>query len=448
MTSDEKRKKFIVSTILLSLVLLTTFGLLIQCAYNVFYIASHEEISNNSIGLFVNILLSLFFILLYWFSKKGRYKEIEIIILTALYFLATYMGYKWGMDLPASILFFALIVSLSGILINSVFAFISTLIIILTIAIINYLQRNDIIHTNDYWRAETWTFSNVIMVAVIFIVIAVVVWLTNKETEKSLLKVKESEKKLKIKKKLLEIKVKERTRELEKAQAEKLISISKFAEYGKLAGGLFHDIVNPLTAVSLNIEKIKNTSESNNELRIIKQEIERINFSISRIERLISLTRKHFSNKEIKEYFSVNKEIKDVIEILSYKAIKQCVELIYEEKEINLCGNPIRFSQVLSNIIANAIDSYDSTYNNKPIIIITEEINNNIEINISDQGKGIPIGIQSSIFSIFTTKPANKGSGVGLYISKEIIENEFNGKIAFKTKENTGTTFIITIPKK
>ncbi len=85
---------------------------------------------------------------------------------------------------------------------------------------------------------------------------------------------------------------------------------------------------------------------------------------------------------------------------------------------------------------------------NKKIIIRVRIVAKYIQIEIQDFGCGIPKDIQKQIFKpLFTTKGVEKGTGIGLYITKEIIEKDFFGKIAFISKENDGTTFTIKIPQ-
>ena len=98
------------------------------------------------------------------------------------------------------------------------------------------------------------------------------------------------------------------------------------------------------------------------------------------------------------------------------------------------------------NILVNACQSIEG----KGKITIKTEIDDKLlTVKISDTGKGIKKENLDKIFNYgFTTKKIGVGSGWGLAISKQIIENEHAGKIYVKSEENVGTEFVIQIPKR
>ena len=93
-------------------------------------------------------------------------------------------------------------------------------------------------------------------------ILATVAWLSNTEIEKALHRALGSERDLAKERDSLEIKVAERTQELQQAQTEQLIQQYRFIAFGRIAAGLFHDLASPLTSVSLNLENIREESES------------------------------------------------------------------------------------------------------------------------------------------------------------------------------------------
>lgn len=102
-----------------------------------------------------------------------------------------------------------------------------------------------------------------------------------------------------------------------------------------------------------------------------------------------------------------------------------------------------QISRVLINLFTNAIQSVAKGV--KPLIIIDVKTDNtNVVLQIKDNGKGIPKEMQEKLFRPnFTTKTS--GMGLGLAIVKNIIESS-GGSITYETKEDQGTTFIITLP--
>ncbi len=83
----------------------------------------------------------------------------------------------------------------------------------------------------------------------------------------------------------------------------------------------------------------------------------------------------------------------------------------------------------------------------KPLVSVqTKKINNSIEIQVKDNGNGIPQHIIDKIFQpFFTTKPTGEGTGLGLSLAYDIITKEHNGTIKVESKEGEGTMFIIQL---
>jgi len=79
--------------------------------------------------------------------------------------------------------------------------------------------------------------------------------------------------------------------------------------------------------------------------------------------------------------------------------------------------------------------------------IKSENLNTGIHLHLEDNGPGLPNSIEEKIFEVFATEGKAKGNGLGLYMSKKIIE-EHNGTISYKTSKNLGTTFTIFLPKR
>jgi signal transduction histidine kinase len=112
-----------------------------------------------------------------------------------------------------------------------------------------------------------------------------------------------------------------------------------------------------------------------------------------------------------------------------------------------------QINQVFMNILANAIDALEDNRksNQQPTITITTKVisNHQVEVNIHDNGQGIPMELQHQIFNpFFTTKPIGKGTGLGLSISHQIVNQNHKGLLDCLSKPGQGTSFIIHIPIK
>jgi hypothetical protein len=121
------------------------------------------------------------------------------------------------------------------------------------------------------------------------------------------------------------------------------------------------------------------------------------------------------------------------------------IQTTTEEKEISVNIDKSQIIQVLNNLIKNAIQSLHNTNKGEIKIDISfKHINNQISVTISDNGTGISEVDQEKIFiPHFTTK--SKGSGIGLSLVKQIIENH-GGKIWFSSEEGKGSSFSFSIP--
>ena len=124
------------------------------------------------------------------------------------------------------------------------------------------------------------------------------------------------------------------------------------------------------------------------------------------------------------------------------------IELIKEiTNDVEIYDYENEFSQVLLNIITNAKDALVSNKIEKPIIKINiSKVENNLIVKIKDNANGINEKIIANVFEpYFTTKGKGNGTGIGLYMSKLIIEKNMNGKLEVENDEK-GAVFKITLP--
>lgn len=355
-----------------------------------------------------------------------------------------YTSYNWGVELPVAIILYSLIILVSGILVSIRFSyFITSLVSIIYIAM-GHMEVTGRIQPNLYWKQETITVKDPIFLVVMFWIIQILTWLSFHQIEKSLSRARKSEAQLRKERDLLEIRVEERTSELRKAQMEKVSQLAHLAEFGKIASSIVHDISNPLTAILLNLEEVNNSKKSTQ--ANIKQAL----VSSRKLEQFVGLVKKQLQKQEIIRRFDVKNEISEVLKVLNHKLkVNQVKVILNTSLKYVIEGNPIKFSQLISNLISNAIDAYDSNRSIEKIISISLESKKGLLIKIADHGSGIPSADLPHIFDPFyTTKSPEKGTGIGLSIAKEIVEDDFKGKITIKSEELKGTIVEINIPNK
>ncbi len=243
----------------------------------------------------------------------------------------------------------------------------------------------------------------------------------------------------------LEKQVEERTRELKDAQG-KLIQAEKLATIGTLAGGVAHEINNPLAAILTNAQMLlseKMDPASMESLQLIEEAAERCRIIV---QKLMKYSRKSPQGESF-ESVDLNEATEQTIALLQYQLEQDNVKLV---KKLNargaVQGNANELSQVLTNLILNARDAL----RNRPDAVIevrTFEKDGKTIVEVEDNGEGIPKEILSKIFDpFFTTKDVGKGTGLGLSIVQGIVEKH-NAQIEVKSKVGSGTVMTVIFSK-
>ena len=245
--------------------------------------------------------------------------------------------------------------------------------------------------------------------------------------------------------------------EIEKQQKDELLyQQSKMAAMGEMIGNIAHQWRQPLSTISTASTGTKLQKEMN----CLSDEdlfsaLTSINNSAQYLSKTIDDFRDFFnpSNNKVTE-FDISDAISKTLNLVKAQFVAKDIEIIQniEEYKINSIENEL--IQVLVNILNNARDALDVTENQRRLIFInTYSKDNTLYLEIQDNAKGIPEDIIDRIFEpYFTTKHQSQGTGIGLYMSKEIIEKHLNGKILVSNKEYvfdgisyTGACFTIEI---
>lgn len=236
----------------------------------------------------------------------------------------------------------------------------------------------------------------------------------------------------------------------EKEQNEQLlIQQSKLAMMGEMIGNIAHQWRQPLMQLSAIImyidaydEKGKLTKEK------LRSKIKDSNSIIDFMSKTIEDFRNYYKPEKQKESFLIKDSIEGALFIIDscLKNSNINISINYKEENLRITSFKNEFSQALLNIISNASDVLIQRNIKNPIInieVFSKE--DKIFITIQDNAAGISKDIIQNIFDpYFTTKHKSQGTGIGLYMTKMIIENNINGKIDV---ENTdiGAKFTITL---
>lgn len=224
---------------------------------------------------------------------------------------------------------------------------------------------------------------------------------------------------------------------------EKLLRFSqseKLTSMGILAAGIAHEINNPLTNVSLNVEMLKDLVGDND--KIIKKlaAIERNTDRASRIAKELL----HFSREKdtALEPTNLNHIINSTIHLLKTQELSSIIRLkLQNVPEVR--GIPWKLEEVFINLLMNSIDACSKEGS---IVIETMSHSGNVIVTITDTGHGILEENVSKVFDpFFTTKEIGKGTGLGLSVCYNIIK-QHGGEISLSSKVQERTIVTISFP--
>jgi PAS domain S-box-containing protein len=235
-------------------------------------------------------------------------------------------------------------------------------------------------------------------------------------------------------------------KELEDANIQ-LIQSQKIASIGRMAAGVAHEINNPLSAILIFAEILKDSLKDDD---LHSKDIQEIIHQTLRCKKIVG-DLLEFSRKSAGKTssFSLENFLTKCLDLLIHKAHFQNIEVTIDiEKEMpNLVGDMSQLQQVFTNLLVNAADAMEG----KGALSIRAWYESEREmfvIKVSDTGPGIPENLRDKIFDIFfTTKPVGKGTGLGLSISQNIIKIH-GGNLSFECPNRGGTTFIVELPLK
>lgn len=232
---------------------------------------------------------------------------------------------------------------------------------------------------------------------------------------------------------------------------QKLIQSYKMIALGEMAGGIAHEINNPLSIISMSAEFARELIEDYDMDRTkLLNYVTKIQSTSQRIQKIVSGLQ-FFSKENPDQYysnFSVASILEDTTSFCVEKFRKRQISFSIPKVKEDLIieCDAVQISQIILNLLNNASDAVENVETKWISLIVRDKIES-VEILVVDNGKGIPLEIRDKLMQPFvTTKETGKGVGLGLSISKGIAEKH-GGKLEIDPVA-TNTTFILRLPKK
>lgn len=237
-----------------------------------------------------------------------------------------------------------------------------------------------------------------------------------------------------------------------KEMERKLLQSEKFATMGEMISMIAHQWRQPLNSISLTANNIRFKLMMNDEIdkNFINKEIELISSYSQHLSNTIDDFRNFFKENKTKIQTSIEVIINESLEIIRDAIQRKNITISTDyscNKQIEIYSNELK--QVILNLMKNSEDALlENEIKDAYINIKTSVQDKNCILEIKDNGGGIPSKYLLKIFDpYFSTKKEKEGTGLGLYMSKIIVEEHCKGKLEFKVLKNE-TTAIVMLPLK
>lgn len=228
-----------------------------------------------------------------------------------------------------------------------------------------------------------------------------------------------------------------------------LVRNSRLAAMGEMMSAITHQWKQPLNAISVNVTSMEfyfklDEVDKDEMLNHIKQ----INSSISFMNETVDDFKNYFNKNKTRSVFNIRKEVNRIYNMIKPQLLKENIEFIMDiDDDIKGYGVASEFKHIILNLLSNAKDSIiQNNTRYREISIIAEKTNNSmILLKVQDTGGGIPEDIINDIFDDYFTTKGKGGTGIGLSMTKLIVEEEMNGTISVCNNKD-GALFSLNIP--
>lgn len=423
-----------ITIIILTGTFFVSIALTLLLIVSIFFFHNYHVIARVLIGL-----MTILYLLIATYLIKINHHRISSWMLIVLYsIIASAILLFWSVNAPIGILLMAFVIFLAGIMLGANRIIPVTLGVVILIAILQLLDTTGVFNPDRTPLYTPSNFGDVASYGIILAIFALIAWLAGRQMEDAIRNATEAHIALAKQKQILVEKLEERTQSLQKVQLDEMKQLYHFAELGQLTTVILHDLANYLSVLTLDIDDLK-------EYKKHGIAITRAEESIQYIDNMITSVRRRLRNDDRHEIFNATKTISQSSKEFEIKCAKFGIKLIQtgnKSRSGKIFGDSLRLSQCLNILINNAIDA--SIESKTDVIVNSEILDEHIRISVTDFGIGISRTTRKDLFKPLISGKKN-GMGIGLYITKQIIETHFKGKISLNP-DNSKTEFSILIP--
>ena len=212
---------------------------------------------------------------------------------------------------------------------------------------------------------------------------------------------------------------------------------SKMAALGEMLGNIAHQWRQPLSLITTASSGLKFQKEMDMlDDKIFYESLDNIMNSATYLSKTIDDFRNFLKNDKSETIFNIKDSFEKVFKLINAQFKNHEITIINDIEDVNIHGLENEFIQALINILNNAKDALIEKKSLKLILITAQKQEDSLLISIVDNGGGIDENILNKVCEpYFTTKHQSKGTGIGLYMTEEIITKHMNGKFLIKNKE-------------
>ncbi len=401
---------------------LTVYGYARERSYNGM---SLTLISLFTVGSIVSVYVSK--------TRFSRFAFLYIPISTIV--LCMYAGISWGYDLPSILMMYLVMLIFISLVTNTQTT--SIFLGLIFVSMISGIYIRQYLHIENTWKTTIFRIDDILEFAILFIYAAALILFSNREQQKLLQRSLRSEYALQMERDGLVETVELRTKEIKQIQMDHIASMYRFVEFGKVAAGLFHDLMSPLQSLKLKIEQTG--------------AIDSIKQSYNILEKLLLGARQQIRFSNTKETFDIVSDITTICDMhrhaLTRDDIVVSISTSDKNSNTNIHTNRTILNHVIYNLIINACEAVQHKEIKEIDIAINIQKVDRFSITIKDTGIGIQPENIEKIFDPFYSSKEKSGSncGLGLSSSRFCTEKYLGGTLTCTSTPNIGTTMTILV---